>query len=77
MLPAIEQGAGQGWAAADSGLVFQPRHLSSPRPEEELFVRAQIAFYASTPSYRPVMALHGWQDMAESLSALAGRGAVG
>jgi probable F420-dependent oxidoreductase len=37
----------------------------------EFFVRSQIAFYASTPSYRRVMALHGWQDAAEELSKLA------
>jgi hypothetical protein len=43
--------------------------------EEEYFVRAQIAFYASTPSYRPVMELHGWEDIASQLSVLASRGA--
>lgn len=42
-------------------------------PEEDLFVRAQIAFYASTPSYRPVMAQHGWETIAEQLSDLARR----
>ena len=43
-------------------------------PEEEFFVRSQIAFYASTPSYRAVMALHGWDEIADQLSGLAGRG---
>jgi hypothetical protein len=42
-------------------------------PEEKYFVRTQIAFYASTPSYRPVMAQHGWEDTAHKLSALAAR----
>src|SRR5512142_1733073 len=42
--------------------------------EEEAFARSQIAFYASTPSYRAVMALHGWSDVAEVLSAHAARG---
>lgn len=37
-------------------------------------VRQQIAFYASTPSYRPVLATHGWEDRGEELSRLAGRG---
>jgi len=37
--------------------------------------RAQIAFYASTPSYRPVLEHHGWGPAAEELSALARRGA--
>jgi probable F420-dependent oxidoreductase len=36
--------------------------------------RKQVAFYASTPSYRPVMAHHGWEGTAEALSALAARG---
>ena len=42
-------------------------------PEEISFARAQIAFYASTPSYRPVMELHGWSSVAEKLSAHAAR----
>lgn len=41
------------------------------------FIRSQIAFYASTPSYRPVMALHGWGDVADQLSGLARRQAWG
>lgn len=40
---------------------------------EERSVRSQIAFYASTPSYRRVMALHGWGDIAEKLSTMARR----
>src|SRR3990172_9362133 len=36
-------------------------------------IRSQIAFYASTPSYRPVMALHGWGEVADRLSGLARR----
>ena len=43
-------------------------------PEEDTFVRMQIAFYASTPSYRAVMAFHGWGDIAEQLSPLARSG---
>lgn len=34
-------------------------------------VRNQIAFYASTPSYRVVLETHGWQDVGEQLSRLA------
>jgi probable F420-dependent oxidoreductase len=33
--------------------------------------REQIAFYASTPTYRVVLAVHGWQDVGEQLSRLA------
>jgi probable F420-dependent oxidoreductase len=42
--------------------------------EEQAFARSQLAFYASTPSYRTVMALHGWTQTAERLSAHAARG---
>ncbi len=37
--------------------------------------RRQIAFYASTPSYRTVLAHHGWEEIGARLSALAARGA--
>ena len=41
---------------------------------EREYCRQQVSFYASTPSYRPVMELHGWGGTAEKLSALAVRG---
>jgi probable F420-dependent oxidoreductase len=41
------------------------------RAEAELGVRAQIAFYGSTPSYRPVLDLHGWRDLHERLNTLS------
>jgi probable F420-dependent oxidoreductase len=39
----------------------------------ETGVRAQIAFYGSTPAYRPVLELHGWADLADELNALSRR----
>lgn len=36
-------------------------------------VRQQIAFYASTPSYAPVMELHDWGDARQRLSRLAAK----
>ncbi|RME74486.1 MAG: TIGR03617 family F420-dependent LLM class oxidoreductase [Chloroflexi bacterium] len=41
--------------------------------EVEQQVRRQIAFYASTPTYRPVLALHGWEAIGDRLGALAVR----
>jgi len=38
------------------------------------FVRSQIAFYASTPSYRPVMEMHGWGELADRLNGLSREG---
>jgi probable F420-dependent oxidoreductase len=43
-------------------------------PLEAQLVRSQIAFYASTPSYRGVMELHGWGETAEQLQGMARRG---
>jgi probable F420-dependent oxidoreductase len=37
------------------------------------FVRQQISFYASTPSYRIIFQTHGWNGIAEELSKLAAR----
>lgn len=39
--------------------------------------RQQVAFYASTPSYRPVLDLHGWGKAGEELGSLAARGKWG
>ncbi len=36
-------------------------------------VRQQVSFYASTPSYRPVLELHGWEAVGEELGKLAAR----
>jgi alkanesulfonate monooxygenase SsuD/methylene tetrahydromethanopterin reductase-like flavin-dependent oxidoreductase (luciferase family) len=47
--------------------------------EEEIaegvqFVKQQIAFYGSTPAYRPVLELHGWGELQEELNARTKRG---
>lgn len=36
-------------------------------------VRAQIAFYGSTPAYRPVLDMHGWGELHERLNQLSRR----
>src|ERR1700730_8262718 len=38
-------------------------------------VRRQFAFYASTPAYRPVLELHGWESLGDRLRGLVRRGA--
>jgi len=37
-------------------------------------VRGQLAFYASTPAYRPVLEAHGWGPLQEELHGLSKRG---
>jgi probable F420-dependent oxidoreductase len=42
--------------------------------QEKQEVKAQIAFYASTPAYRGVLELHGWGEVQDRLSNLARHG---
>jgi probable F420-dependent oxidoreductase len=37
-------------------------------------IRSQLAFYASTPTYRPVLELHGWGDPSVELARLSKAG---
>ncbi len=73
VLPNIEQGAKKtGRTRADiqlSSAIF----VATDDQEREA-VRAQISFYASTPTYRTVLEVHGWGAVGEKLSGLAGRG---
>jgi len=73
ILPAIEEGAARERRTRKDVSVSITAFVATT-PEEMNLARAQISFYASTPSYRPVMGLHGWTDVAEKLSALAARG---
>ena len=73
LLPAIEQGAAKRSRMRQDVSICITAFLATS-PEEMNFVRPQVAFYASTPSYRPVMDLHGWTGVAEKLSAHAAKG---
>ncbi len=73
MLPAIEEGLNKAGRSRKDISILANAFIATT-PEEMNFARAQISFYASTPSYRSVMDLHGWGDVAEKLSAHAARG---
>ncbi len=79
VIPSVERGAlAAGRTRADVALscaIFVVTGMDAAETAENAAaVRAQIAFYASTPSYRPVMELHGWGELADRLSALARSG---
>ena len=76
ILPAIEEGASKAGRKRDDVSVSVTAFVATT-PEEENFARAQISFYASTPSYRSVFALHGWEDVAVQLSSHAAKGEWG
>jgi probable F420-dependent oxidoreductase len=78
-LPAIEEGLRvSGRQRSDLELVSSVfvivGNTQAERTTASQSVRQQIAFYASTPSYAPVMELHGWGDTREQLSRLAAKG---
>ncbi|MEF3273451.1 MAG: TIGR03617 family F420-dependent LLM class oxidoreductase [Chloroflexus sp.] len=67
------QAAGRDPAAcviAGSALVITGAN-STEREQMRAFVRQQIAFYASTPTYRTVLSCHGWDEVGDALSRLA------
>ena len=71
--PAIAEGARQ--ADRDPGSVELATSVFVIRGEGDAegreSVRAQIGFYASTPTYRTVLGAHGWEEVGERLGALA------
>ena len=79
-LPALLRGrAKAGKDGLDGFVVNGPSFVTVGRTEEELATaiqgtKAQIAFYGSTPAYRPVLELHGWGDAQDELNALSKQG---
>ncbi len=73
ILPGIEEGIKKTNRKREDVSVSVTAFVATT-PEEMNFARAQISFYASTPSYRPVMDLHGWSGVVEQLSVHAAKG---
>ncbi|HEY3313292.1 MAG TPA: TIGR03617 family F420-dependent LLM class oxidoreductase [Anaerolineales bacterium] len=76
LLPSILSGAAKtGRERTDISLATSI--FAATTEGEREFCRQQVSFYASTPSYRPVLEHHGWLDVGEKLSLLAARGQWG
>jgi probable F420-dependent oxidoreductase len=73
ILPALAQGAEKAGRTQADVIVAASIFAAIDEAQRE-FCRQQISFYASTPSYRAVMELHGWGEIATRLSGLASRG---
>ena len=54
--------------------VFTLVEASPTYAADAAYVRGQIAFYGSTPTYRAVLTYHGWDAVGEELSLLARAG---
>lgn len=77
-IPAIERGLTTSGRSIDDYEVVVEVIVGVGRTDEELEtarnVRNLVAFYASTPSYRPVLDVHGWGDAQVELNRLAKAG---
>lgn len=80
-LPAMGQGARQAGRLMDDIDIASMVMVVTGRNSKEMAatrarVRQQIAFYASTPAYRKVLDVHGW-DFGPRLTAMSKRGQWG
>lgn len=73
VLPNIELGAQKGQRSRQDVQLSSAIFTATNEIEREA-ARQQISFYASTPTYRTVLEVHGWGEVGEKLSALAARG---
>ena len=76
MIPEVRKGAARaGRSLANFKICHKPLVATAASAEELAVrvgdVRARLAFYISTPSYRPAVEYHGLGDLARKLSLLA------
>jgi probable F420-dependent oxidoreductase len=55
-------------------IIISAGETDAEREQADARTRALLAFYGSTPAYRPVLAAHGWQDLQPELNALSKQG---
>lgn len=78
-LPALERGlalAGRKRSSLETSVQLM---ICSGTSDEEIdrvraSTKAQIAFYGSTPAYRPILDVHGWGDLQPTLNRLSKEG---
>jgi probable F420-dependent oxidoreductase len=78
-LPALERGAVRGGRSLADIEISGPAFVVTGTTEEEMArsiagTKQQIAFYGSTPAYRPVLELHGWGGLQDELNRLSKEG---
>ena len=78
-LAALERGAVKNDKKVSDLIISYPGFVVTGTTDQEMEaaadgVRQQIAFYGSTPAYRPVLELSGWGDLQPELNTLSKRG---
>ena len=78
-LPALDRGLEASGRDADALSISLQLMICSGADDEEIernrqATKNQIAFYGSTPAYRPVLDCHGWGELQPELNALTKQG---
>jgi probable F420-dependent oxidoreductase len=78
-LPALERGlAKSGRRREDIEVICATLTVTADSEDElervTLAARKQLAFYGSTPAYRPTLACHGWEELHRELNRLSKQG---
>jgi probable F420-dependent oxidoreductase len=78
-IPALERGRAKAGKTMDGFQIVGPSFVVTGGDDEEMEkaaagTRQQIAFYGSTPAYRPVLERHGWGGLQDELNALSKQG---
>ena len=78
-LPALARGRAKAGKTMDGFEIVGPSFVVTGNTDEEIeeaaaATRQQIAFYGSTPAYRPVLEIHGWGGLQDELNTLSKQG---
>jgi probable F420-dependent oxidoreductase len=78
-IPALQRGRAKAGKTMDGFEIVGPSFVVTGNTEAELATatagtRQQIAFYGSTPAYRGVLELHGWDGLHDELNTLSKQG---
>ena len=78
-LPALARGRAKAGKTMEGFEIVGPSFVVTGNTDADLDAaatgtRQQIAFYGSTPAYKPVLELHGWGGLQEELNALSKQG---
>jgi probable F420-dependent oxidoreductase len=78
-LPALERGRAKAGKTMEGFDIVGPSFVVTGTTDQEMEAasagtRQQIAFYGSTPAYKPVLDLHGWGGLQEELNGLSKQG---
>jgi probable F420-dependent oxidoreductase len=78
-LPAVREGLQASGRHIDDfaiipEIIVSVGETDADRASADAGTRRLLAFYGSTPAYRPVLAAHGWEDLQPELNAMSKQG---